>query len=212
MPARQGFIVPILLIGIITIIFTLGFLSFNTSFSQKDKNLQNLQIVETDQFPGWKTFRNKNPQFTIRYPQQWHMKEYGDYAADFIAVGPKEEEASPSAIKVRFSKSTEPADLKEFDKIYKLKDDQKILEPLDVRSELTKIKNFKVGSWDAIDFQIERNFSAPIGPRKEFSRVYEINREEVILKFSTHTQSQEELIKFNDTILSKMISSIYFKE
>lgn len=212
MPARQGFIIPILLLGIIAIIFTLGFLSFNSNFSQKDKNLQNSQIAETDQFPGWKTFRNENLEFTIRYPQQWHIKEYGDYAADFVAVDPKLQEASPSSIKVRFSKSAENADLREFEKIRKLQDNQKILEPLDVRSELTKIKNFEIEGYEATDFQIERTFSAPVGPRKEFSRVYEINKEGIVLKLSTHAQNLEEQIKLNDTILSIMIASITFQK
>lgn len=212
MPARKGFIIPILLLGIVTIIFTLGVLSFNTNFSQKDKNLQNSEKTEVDRFPGWKTYQNKSSEYTIRYPKQWYVKEYGDYAADFVAVDPKGGEASPSSIKVRFSRSSENADIREFEKIHKLKDDQKILEPLDVRSEITKNKNFKIGSYEAIDFQIERDFSAPVGPRKEFSRVYEINKGSVVLKFSTHAQNLEEQIKFNDATLSKMISSIYFQD
>lgn len=210
MSDHKGFILPALLIGSFIIIFTLGFLSLNANFSQKGKNLQISQKTETDQFPGWKTYKNKSNEFTIRYPKQWSVVEYGDFAADFVDVSLKDGEASPSAIKIRYSKSAEIADIREFEKIHKLKNNQSILEPLDVKSLLTKNKNFKIGSHEAIEFQIERNFSAPQGPRKEFSQIYEVMKEKTIFKFSSHASQQEELVAFTNTIFSKIISSFIF--
>lgn len=211
MTSHKGFIIPIVIIGSLAIIFTLGALSFTANFSQKAKNQQISQNTEIDRFPGWKTFKDKSSGLTIRYPSQWYVREYGDFAADFVEDELKDQEASPSAVKVRFSKSRESADIREFEKIRKLKDKHLILEPLDVRSELTKNKNFKVAGFDAIDFQIERNFSAPVGPRKEFSRIYEINREDTVLKFSAYAQTLDEQISFNDATFSLMISSLNFK-
>lgn len=211
MPSRQGFIVPVVIIGSLVIIFTLGALSFTANFSQKEKNLKNSQISQIDRFPGWKTYENPSHEFTIRYPKQWFVVEYGDYAADFTAADPAKQEASPAAVQIRFLRSGETADIREFQKISKLKENQTILEPLDVKSTLTKNKNFKIGGYEAVDYQIERNFTAPVGPSKEFTRVYEIIKEATILKFSANAPTLEEHLRFNDTTFSLMISSLNFK-
>jgi hypothetical protein len=198
------------LIGSLLIIFTLGALSFTANFSQKEKNRQISQNSEVDPLPGWKTYNNPEYKFTIRYPKQWYLKEYGAYAADCVASDPNMQEASPSAVLIRFLSLNEAADIRDFEKIHKLKDNQTILEPLDVKSTLTKNKNFKIGNHEAVDYQIERNFSAPVGPAKEFSRVYEINKEGTVLKFSAYSQTLDQLIRFNDSTLSLIITSLSF--
>ena len=106
--------------------------------------------------------------------------------------------------------ATHLADIRDFEKIHKLKDNQTILEPLDVKSALTKNKNFKIGNHEAVDYQIDRNFSAPVGPAKEFARVYEINKEGTVLKFSAYSQTLDQLIRFNDSTLSLIITSLSF--
>lgn len=211
MPAQKGYILPIVIVVSTLIIFTLGALSFTANFSQKEKNRQIFQNTEIDRFPGWKTYENPGHEFTIRYPKQWFVVEYGDYAADFTAADPAKKEASPAAVQIRFLRSGEAADIREFHMIRKLKENQTILEPLDVKSTLTKNKNFKIGNYEAIDFQIERNFTAPVGPAKEFTRIYEINKEGTVLKFSANAPTLEEHLRFNDTTFSLMISSLNFK-
>lgn len=212
MRSQKGFILPAVIIGSLLIIFTLGFLSFRSSFSQGAKNQQNSQAKENDPYFGWKTYSNTKHKFTIRYPNGWYIREYGDFAANFVSVDPKIEEASPSAIKVRYSYSGEDVDALEFEKIYKLGENQKILEPLDVKSEITKIKNFKIASYQAIDFQIERIFSALTGPKKEFTHVYEIEKQGSILRFSNSAATLDQQVKFNGELFSKMISSLKFQK
>lgn len=165
-----------------------------------------------DAYPGWKTYTNTKDNFTIRYPSEWYLREVGSFAADFLSTDPQKSEASPSAVKVRFLRSNEKADLKEFEKIYKLDNNQRILEALDVRSYLTKNKNLEIDGVSGVDFQIERTFSAPEGPPKEFTRVFEFNIDETILKFSTGSPVIEEQYKKNELKLEKIISSIHFKK
>lgn len=208
MTARQGFIIPIIFLGSIVIIFTLVLLTIKTNFSQKDTSLQDSPKTEVDPLPGWKTYSNKINGFTIRYPKQWYVREYESYAANFTSTGPSLKEATSQAVKVRFSQEAENIDLAEFEKIYKLKPQAQILEPLDVKSVITKNKNFDVNGLSAVDFLIERSFSAPVGPRREFTHVYEVKKEKAILRFSTSSSSLEELTRVNDPILTLMISSL----
>ncbi len=212
MSAERGFAALVILIGSLAIIFTLGVLNFTGNLSQEEKNLQSSENAQIDEYPGWKVFTSPQHEFTIRFPKHWYIKEYGTYAADFVAVDPAKQESSQAAALVRFLSSSEIADTGEFEQKHKLKDNQKILEHLDVKSQLTKNKNLNIGGYEAIDYQIERNFSAPVGPRKEYSQIYEINKDGVILKFSAHSKSADELIRFNDSTLSQMISSLKFKK
>lgn len=212
MSTRTGSILPIVILGILLLIFTGGIFIFRPDFSQLSKDSQKTITAAPDAYPGWKTYTNKKDNFTIRYPSDWYLREVGDFAADFLSTDPQKTEASPSAVKVRFLRSKEKADLSEFEKIYKLDDNQRILEPLDVRSYMTKNKNLELDGIIGVDFQIERTFSAPEGPPKEFTRVFEFNRDETILKFSTGSPIVEEQSKINELKLEKIISSIYFRK
>lgn len=212
MSARTGSILPIVILGITLLVFTGGILIFRASFSQPAPNSQKTKAAAPDAYPGWKTYANTKDNFTIRYPSEWYLREVGGFAADFLSTDPQKAEASPSAVKVRFLRSSEKADIKEFEKIHQLASGQRILEVLDVRSWLTKNKNLEIDGVRGIDFQIERTFSAPEGPPKEFTRVFEFNKDETILKFSTGNPVIEEQYKINELKLEKIISSIEFKK
>lgn len=212
MSARKGSIFPIVILGILLLIFTGEIIILRPNFSQPSQNSQKTMTAAPDAYPGWKTYTNTKDNFTIRYPSEWYLREVGDFAADFLSTDPQKSEASPSAVKVRFLRSNEKADLSEFEKIYKLDNNQRILEPLDVRSYLTKNKNLETDGIRGVDFQIERTFSAPEGPPKEFTRVFEFNIDETILKFSTGSPFVEEQYKINELKLEKIISSISFKK
>lgn len=212
MSARSGSILPIVILGTILLIFTGGILLFRPNFSQPSQNPQKSKSAVPDAYPGWKTYINTKDNFTIRYPSEWYLREVGDFAADFLSTDPQKVEASPSAVKVRFLRSREKADLKEFEKIYNLDNSQRTLETLDVRSYLTKNKNLEIDGIRGIDFQIERTFSAPEGPPKEFTRVFEFNIDQTVLKFSTGSSVVEEQYQINVLRLEKIISSIRFKK
>lgn len=77
---------------------------------------------------------------------------------------------------------------------------------------LTKNKNLEMDGVRGVDFQIERTFSAPEGPPKEFTRVFEFNIDETVLKFSTGSPIVEEQYKINELKLEKIISSINFRK
>lgn len=134
MSARTGSILPIVIVGFLLLIFTGGIFIFRPDFSQHSKDSQKTITAAPDAYPGWKIYTNTKDNFTIRYPSDWYLREVGDFAADFLSTDPQKAEASPSAVKVRFLRSNEKADLSEFEKIYKLDNNQRILEPLDVRS------------------------------------------------------------------------------
>ena len=126
-----------------------------------------------------------------------------------MASDPNIQEATPSAIKVRYSRSTDKADIAEFEKIYKAKVGQDIYEPLDVKSIINKNKNFEVSNYMAVDYFINRNFSAPEGPRTQHRHIYEINKDGTILSFLSTAQTEDEF-KIFDPIFQKMISSLKF--
>lgn len=211
MPQKKGFAAFIVIVVSFLIIFTLTFVSFKSYFSQVAKNQLFLTVSQLDPLHGWQTYTNDAHNFTIRYPKEWYVKSFESDSADFTQNDPQKNQTSPSALTVRFSSSSNAADVRNFEKIYKLKDDQKILEPLDVRSQLTKNKNLKIGNFRAIDYQIDRTFSALEGPRREFQRIYEVNKEGTVLKFSNSSPTLEEQQKLNDVVLSQMISSLKFK-
>lgn len=212
MPAQKGFVVSAVVIIGTLIIFTLGFLSLKANFSQTAKNQEISKTKDGDPYFGWKTYEASEHKFTIRYPDEWFVKEYGDFAANFVTVDPKLVEASPSAVKVRYSRSSDEADIREFEKIFKLSEGKKILEPLDVKSEVTKLNDFRTGTLNGINFQIERTFSALTGPRKEFTHVYMIKKGNTVFKFSNSALKLEDQVKFNEQYFVKIISSLEFQK
>lgn len=204
---KQGFatlIIPLTAAAILSAaIFILA-----ASIKQKDLITPlSYQSVVPGPYFGWKVYNNKTYNFTIRYPKQWHLKEYQDTGANFYNQDPQE--ATSAAIKVRFLASGEKADTNEFEKIEKLKEGQQLREPLDVKSTITKIKNFTAGSHPKIEYEIERFFSALQGPKTEFSHVYKINQNGIVLTFSSSDQTKEEQQKI-DPIFKKMIESLKF--
>lgn len=160
-----------------------------------------------DPYSGWKTYKNSTYGFTLRFPRNWYVKEYRDYAAHFYDTDPSE--ATPGAIKVKFLKSQENVDTAEFEKIAKINPGQEIREPLDVKSTITKIRNLKIGDYEAVEYGINRNFTAPEGPRTEYRHIYEINKDNTILEFISTAETKEAQQIF-DPLFGQMISSIKF--
>ena len=162
-----------------------------------------------DPYGDWKVHEDQTDGFSIRYPPDWFTKIYSDSAVDFLDTNPQE--ATPNAIKVRLRTLRDKADAAEFEKIQKLEPESKIREPLDVVSTVTKIKNLSIGSHQAVEYVIDRSFSALEGPIKEYSHVYEINKEGEILKFQISAENQDQLQQLDPTF-TKIISSIKFLE
>lgn len=198
--------IPILLILTIAV---LGFFIIPKIITNQNKITSPSAILNStpDPYPGWKTYKNSTLSFTIRYPRNWFVKEYQDYAAHFYDTEPNE--ATPGAIKVKFLSSQEKVDIAEFEKIAKLNPGQEIREPLDVKSIITKTSNLKVGDYQGIEYDINRNFTAPQGPRTEYRHIYEIKKDETILEFISTDQTKEAQQIF-DPIFQQIISSIKF--
>ncbi len=165
------------------------------------------QASSPDPYSNWNTYKNDTYKFTARYPKQWHLRQYQDYAAEFLDVDPKE--ATPGAIKARFLRLEDSVDLKEFEKVQKLEPSTELREPLDVKSTITKVDNHQVGPYQSIEYVVNRYFTAPEGPRANYSRIYKINREGIILTFLSEAKTQEEQ-KVSDPIFEQMITSIDF--
>ena len=206
---RQGFALPLILI-VLASIFVSEVVYFR--FKNKGPN-QTASVVSSpaspDAYSGWKTYRNSTHGFSIRYPKEWFIKSYQDYAADFLATDLQNQEASPGAVKVRYLHLTEKVDLDEFEKIQKSEAGKDIYEPLDVRSVINKVRNLEMGGNPTIEFYINRKFSALEGPKTEFSHVYEIKKDEAILKFFSYALDKDSHLR-TDPIFQKMISSLKF--
>ena len=206
---RQGFALPLILIALASIFIT-GIIYFR--FKNKSSN-QTAPAVSSpaspDAYSGWKTYRNSTHGFSIRYPKEWFIKSYQDYAADFLATDLQNQEASPGAVKVRYLHLTEKVDLDEFEKIQKSEAGKDIYEPLDVKSVINKVRNLEMGGNPTIEFYINRKFSALEGPKTEFSHVYEIKKDETILKFFSYALDKDSHLR-TDPIFQKMISSLKF--
>ena len=206
---RQGFALPLILI-VLASIFVSEVVYFR--FKNKGPN-QTASVVSSpaspDAYSGWKTYRNSTHGFSVRYPKEWFIKSYQDYAADFLATDLQNQEASPGAVKVRYLHLTEKVDLDEFEKIQKSEAGKDIYEPLDVKSVINKVRNLEMGGNPTIEFYINRKFSALEGPKTEFSHVYEIKKDEAILKFFSYALDKDSHQKV-DPIFQKMISSLKF--
>lgn len=206
MPAKKGFILPFVLIAAALAVSAFGYFKLNSKYQPQEAPLVS---PTPDPFGNWKAYVNNTYGFTLRYPEQWYIKVHANYAADFWAVDPNSKEATPGAIAIRFSSLEEVVDLRDFEKIYKLKDDETLRQNLDVKSIITKIRNFDVQGQRAIEYSIDRTFSAPEGPRGEYRHIYEIEKGDAVLSFLASRTTKSDHRKL-DPIFTKMFSSIKF--
>lgn len=206
--ARQGFIaiaVLILLLAAIAIYFIARTKNSSGSLSTPQVS----QSPTVNPFKDWKTYRNTNQNFTLMYPPGLYLKEYPVDAVDFLAADPASGEATPGAIKIRYSSQTDKADVKNFEKIYNSNVGEDIREPLDVKSIITKLRVFQAGAYPAVEYVIDRHFSALEGPKGEYSYVYGINKNGVTLKFISNANSQQEG-QLVEEVFWQIISSLQF--
>jgi hypothetical protein len=205
---RKGFATPLILIAFLVVI-----LSGTAYLKSRNKTLFQVtsptaqSTPSPDPYGGWKTYKNKTYGFTVRYPRNWHVLEYQDYAANFYDTDPKE--ATPGAIKMRFLLAKDKQDLAEFARIYNAKEGQEIREPLDVKSIITKIRNLDISGYWAVEYEINRNFTALEGPKTEYHHMYEIKASDTIMEFVSDAFTKEEQLK-TDQVFQKMISSLKF--
>jgi len=205
---RKGFALSLILIVLASIF--VGVIYFRFKNKSSDQTTPTVSpSASPDAYGGWKTYKNSTHGFSVRYPKEWFIKSYQDYAADFLATDLQNQEASPGAVKVRYLHLTEKVDLDEFEKIQKSEAGKDIYEPLDVRSVINKVRNLEMGGNPTIEFYINRKFSALEGPKTEFSHVYEIKKDEAILKFFSYALDKDSHQKV-DPIFQKMISSLKF--
>ena len=206
LPAQRRGFAAVLVIIVLALAF--GAMVFTYIRSQKTKQEQVKQdLISRDPYYTWKTYDNRRLGFSVRYPKEWFVREYGDYAANFSVVDPKE--ATPGAIKVRFNKLSEKIDLQTFDRIYDLKPDATMYEPLDVRSVITKARSFDIGGNKAVEYSVDRIFSALEGPKTEYSHAYEVAKGDNVLKFISSDQDKEGEQR-TDGIFQQMIASLKF--
>ena len=206
----KGTALPLIIIVSFILLGSFGYFYLRPKFSGKSLSPAPTTAPSPDPYPGWKTYTNKTYGFSLRYPPQWNIKTYDDYSADFYTVDPNSKEATHGAAAVRFLRSSEKADTNEFAKIQKLEEGSQFAEPLDVRSQVTKIKNFEIFGLAATDYVIDRAFSALEGPRGEFSHIVSVNYEGTILKFVSHSDNKEQQTRFSEKTFSQIISSIKF--
>lgn len=162
-----------------------------------------------DKYYGWKAYENKTYKFTLKYPTHWYVREFSDLAANFQETDPQAREATPAAIKIRFIAEQDPSHLKEFEKIAKAQINEKIREPLDVISTITKIRGFEIDGNKTVQFTTDRTFTALEGPPKEYRHTYAINKEGTILKFIATGNTKEELQVY-EKLFQLMIESLKF--
>ena len=206
----RGTALPLVVIIALIVIGSLGYFYFKPRLNNQKAAPAASPAIAFDSYSGWKTYTNKTYGFSLRYPPQWNIKTYADYSADFYTVDPQSKEATPGTAVVRFLRSSEKADIAEFTKIQKLEEGSQFAEPLDVRSQVTKIKNFEISGLPAIDYVIDRAFSALEGPRGEFSHVISVNKDGIILKFVSRSDNKEQQTRIYDPSFSQIIFSIKF--
>lgn len=200
----KGFVTLAVLLLLVAAAFIGGKIYLDT----KSKAITYQSQASPGPFDNWKTYSNKTYGFSIRYPKEWYIKEHSDYAADFWLSNPSSKEGSPAAIAVRFSKLDDIADFKDFQKVYDLMDNETSRQTLDVKSIITKIRNFEVQGQRAIEYKIDRTFTALQGPKGEYRHIFEIEKGEVILSFLATATTREELRW--DGLFQQIISSIKF--
>lgn len=203
---NKGFATLLILIAIPLIVATAFYLKSLNKSREITEPISHT-TPSPDPYFGWKKYENKTYKFSIRYPKDWFVKEYQDYAANFYDTDPKE--ATPGATKVRFLKAQEKQDLSEFEKIQKTESGKEIREPLDVKSTITKIRNLDISDYSAVEYEINRHFTALEGPTTEYHHMYEIKKEDIILEFTSNATTKEEQQKV-DEIFKKIISSLKF--
>lgn len=207
---KKGTALPLVIV-VIALISGIVYLFAGILPGHKNALLSSPNPVTTpDPFEGMKTYINKTYGFSLRYPKDWNIKEYGDYSADFYDIDPSAKEATPGAARVRFIRAAEKIDIKEFDKLFKLEDGSQYAEALDVHSLVTKNQNFQIGNYPAVDYFTDRAFSALEGPRGEFTHTLIINKENTVLKFISKSPNREEQLRINDPTFSQITSSIRF--
>ncbi len=199
--SSQTLIVLVLLAILAVVIISVKNISnWATQFNPPPPDYQNI-------LPGWNTYVNKTYRFYLKYPDKWYVRTFGDYAANFQTTDPKLGEATQGAIRVKFSALTEKADESEFLQIVKTDPSTPIHEPLDVISIITKVKNFTIAKSSGVEYVVNRRFTAPEGPRGQFTHVYSIFKNGAVLKFFADDNTKEEEAKF-DTIFQKMITTL----
>ncbi|MEX2028384.1 MAG: PsbP-related protein [Candidatus Curtissbacteria bacterium] len=206
MPAKKGFAQPLALLILLVV---LGVIVFNrNSFQGWLSTLQSPKADIERVLPEWKSYENKTYNFSVKYPNEWFVRQFGDYAANFQVTDPERGEATAGAIQVKLSVLKEKVDQNEFEKIYNLGAGKEILEPLDVRSTITKIKNMEIDTKRGVEYVINRHFSALEGPKGQYTHVFAVAKDGVVLKFFSSADTKEEQ-KFGST-LQKMIDSLKF--
>lgn len=201
---------PILLLIAVILIWSIVFLVFKSKFLDSINLLTpSSDQILIDKYYGWKSYENEKHKFTLEYPTHWYIREFGNLDANFQETDPQMAEATPAAIKVRFNAGSDPLFLKEFEKIDKAQEGEKIREPLDVVSIITKIRGFKVENSTALEYTTDRTFSALQGPPKEFRHTYAIAKDGTILKFIASAGTEEEL-KVYEKLFQQMIQSFKF--
>ncbi|MEK9146735.1 MAG: hypothetical protein AAB639_00890 [Patescibacteria group bacterium] len=201
---------PILLLIAVILIWSIVFLVFKSKFLDSINLLTpSSDQILIDKYYGWKSYENEKHKFTLKYPTHWYVREFDNFDANFQETDPRMAEATPAAIKVRFNVGSDPLFLKEFEKIDKAQEGEKIREPLDVVSIITKIRGFKVENSGALEYTTDRTFSALQGPPKEFRHTYAIAKDGTILKFTASAGTEEEL-KVYEKLFQQMIQSFKF--
>lgn len=205
MPAKRGFAQPLIvliLFGLLAAVI-FNFQKISTFFIPL--NPPPPPYVST--IPQWKVYKNSTYKFALQYPNTWYARTYGDYAANFQVTDPTLGEATPGAIRVKFSALTEKADENEFLQIAKTDPSVPIYEPLDVLSVIEKVKNFTVGKNSGVEYIVHRHFSAPEGPRGEFTHAYSVHAPGVVLHFFSVASTKEEEATY-DILFQKMIKTL----
>lgn len=200
----------LLLLLAIVLIWGFVFLIFKNKFLESANLLRpSSDQVAIDKYYGWKAYENKKYRFTLKYPTHWSVREFSDLAANFQETDPKAREATPAAIKVRFIAEQDPQHTKEFERIARLEVGEKIREPLDVISVITKTADFEVDGNGAVGYLTDRTFSALEGPPKEYRHTYAIRKDGTILKFIAAANTKEEL-QIYEKLFQLMSQSIKF--